>query len=446
MQNQNCLFSILTLSLKLYFQKFIMFCFLLTLSGCSETEILHQNFNLDFENINSENILPKDWSSLGDYTVMTDSLQVFSGKYSIKIASTEQGESFGNFVQKIPYQAGYNGKKIQLEGYIKTQNIENGFAGLLLRIDKDDQMLSVENMKSQNLAGTNDWKKYNISLLLPEDFDVIYVAGLLTGNGLAWFDNFTVTIDGIDLQTIPIVENKPIKAELDREFDLKSGFHLDSYNENTLVNLNKLCKTWGYLKYHHPKIAEGDYNWDYELFRILPKIKNDNFDSVLQKWENSFDKTGSHSLTKHYYVGFAINIGNPEFKNENPYPQMDWSDDGYRLLALFRYWSIIEYFFPYKHLTDKNWDEVLVEYIPKILEADDELSYKLTLLQLIGEIQDTHANIWQHDFILDDFFGNNTLPLLIKFVEDKPIVTEVYENYDLGVNIKVGDEVVSIDG
>ncbi len=31
---------------------------------------------------------------------------------------------------------------------------------------------------------------------------------------------------------------------------------------------------WGFLKYHHPIIATGKYNWDYELFRILPKLKN----------------------------------------------------------------------------------------------------------------------------------------------------------------------------
>ena len=32
---------------------------------------------------------------------------------------------------------------------------------------------------------------------------------------------------------------------------------------------------------------------------------------------------------------------------------MNYADDsGMRLLALFRYWNMIEYFFPYKHLTD----------------------------------------------------------------------------------------------
>lgn len=36
-----------------------------------------------------------------------------------------------------------------------------------------------------------------------------------------------------------------------------------------IENLELLGRVWGFLKYHHPKIAEGSYNWDEELFRFL---------------------------------------------------------------------------------------------------------------------------------------------------------------------------------
>ncbi|MGB5480775.1 MAG: peptidase S41, partial [Eudoraea sp.] len=35
-----------------------------------------------------------------------------------------------------------------------------------------------------------------------------------------------------------------------------------------------LGRVWGFLKYYHPQIAKGNYNWDYELFRFLPKYFN----------------------------------------------------------------------------------------------------------------------------------------------------------------------------
>src|SRR3546814_15876690 len=36
-------------------------------------------------------------------------------------------------------------------------------------------------------------------------------------------------------------------------------------------NLAVLGKIWGFLKYYHPAVARGEYNWDNELFRILPR-------------------------------------------------------------------------------------------------------------------------------------------------------------------------------
>src|ERR1700761_1972188 len=35
-------------------------------------------------------------------------------------------------------------------------------------------------------------------------------------------------------------------------------------------NLVLLGKIWGLLKYHHPSVIKGTYNWDDELIKILP--------------------------------------------------------------------------------------------------------------------------------------------------------------------------------
>lgn len=38
-----------------------------------------------------------------------------------------------------------------------------------------------------------------------------------------------------------------------------------------------ICKIWGFLKYYHPSIAQGDYDWNYQLFRIiLATLHSDN--------------------------------------------------------------------------------------------------------------------------------------------------------------------------
>lgn len=62
------------------------------------------------------------------------------------------------------------------------------------------------------------------------------------------------------------------KQENNDEFDNGSKIEKIVVSEENINNLVLLGKIWGYLKYYHPNVAEGKYNWDYELFRILPKV------------------------------------------------------------------------------------------------------------------------------------------------------------------------------
>ena len=156
-------------------------------------------------------------------------------------------------------------------------------------------------------------------------------------------------------------------------------------------------------------------------------------------------RSQSRREQSNYYISFAPDIGrNPIFQNENPYPRMKWEDAGYRFLSLFRYWNMIEYFFPYKNLIEKSWDEILKEYIPKMVTCNDELAYKLTILSLIGEIHDTHANIW--DKSLDDFFGKKIVPLEVKFAENKVVIVKKSNLLSSNWHINVGDIITEVNG
>lgn len=62
-----------------------------------------------------------------------------------------------------------------------------------------------------------------------------------------------------------------------------------------------------------------------------------------------------------------------------------------RLLALFRFWNVIQYFFPYKNLMDKPWDEVLLEYIPRMEAVQSPLEYALTIAELATCCNDSHV-------------------------------------------------------
>ncbi|WP_078548774.1 S41 family peptidase [Litchfieldia alkalitelluris] len=147
------------------------------------------------------------------------------------------------------------------------------------------------------------------------------------------------------------------------------------------------------------------------------------------------------------YVSLSEEVGNPDFQNEEDYFGMRNPDANYRLLTLYRYWNIIEYFFPYKNLIEENWDDVLKEFIPKFIESSNEQEYKLTTLELIARVHDTHANIYSNEPTLEQYWGENYSPIIVSFVEEKAVVTGYFDE-ELGnqTGMKIGDIITHING
>ncbi|MBN9285518.1 MULTISPECIES: S41 family peptidase [unclassified Flavobacterium] len=394
-------------------------------------------FNFDFEQYEKNEQLPAGWNVWENYKIGKDTVVVYSGKHAVKIQATEGGNPYGVLVTTLPDS--YEGKEIRLEGYMKTDNVE-GFAGLFIRLDKNGSIVAFENMEKEGIAGTNDWKKYSIAVPNHPDASTIYVGALLSGKGQIWLDDFVITVDGKRIETISYPADNDIT-----EFAAGSGFTMNKPTPQQLDNLYELGKTWGYLKYHHPEIAAGKYNMDYALFRALPIVKSPKFATDKEVWIASFGKMEPGKIKRSYYLGFG-QADNPVFKNEAAYPDMKWADDGYKLLALFRYWNMIEYYFPYKHLIEKNWDSVLKKYIPKVLAAQDELTYKLTMMQLVSEIQDSHGFVFSAGKAVENFFGANIAPVELKAIEGKIVVTRLLNGIGKTTNLKVGDIITKING
>tara|TARA_R110002050_G_scaffold296078_1_gene455637 strand:- start:61 stop:2265 length:2205 start_codon:yes stop_codon:yes gene_type:complete len=463
-------------------KNFIVFLFLLAAYYCQAQN--DGKFNFDFESQKDKSSLSDGWFKWGDYNLSIDSL-TYSGKNAVKITATDTGK-FGCIAYPIP--AIYSGKTLRLEGYMKIKNVTNGFAGLLLRIDGKEGILAFANMDDQKIKGTKDWQKYSITVNYPQKSETIYVAGILSGKGEAWFDDFYLTLDGENIETLTEAEIEEPKAILDTAFDKGSLLDLSVLTAEKTDDLELLGRVWGFLKYHHPEIAKGNYNWDYELFRFLPsyiEAKNEaDRNKLIIDWIDSLnpltncteciptdenailkpdltwiqnqdsalkDKLlsvyNNRSQGRNYYIQMTPSVGNPDFINENSYENMPYPDDGFRLLSLFRYWNMINYFFPYKHLMDSDWNIKLKEYIPVFLDAENELEYELAALQLIGDIQDTHANIWGGGDKINAWKGSNFPPVNLRFIENKLVVADFYnEEHIENTGLKVGDIITKING
>ncbi len=432
---------------------------------------------------------PSYWANFGsaDYKISIDSADAKSGKYSAVIESMNAEPNFKALAFNLPKN--YKGTSIRLTGYIKTENVTDGYAGLWLRIDPE---IGFDNMNNRGVTGTSDWQKYEITMPLnPAKTERIVIGGLLVGKGKMWLDDLQVSIDGKDIDdpNLEIYEKEALPAEKDNEFNKGSSINFSTLSKKDIENLELLGRIWGFLKYYHPEVARGNYNWDYELFRVLPDYQaaknNQERDNVLAAWIAKYgelpvctdckpttedavlkpnlswiDKSNLSKALKsglkevyanrnqgeHYYIGIQP-AANPDFKNENAYAEMPYPDAGFRLLSLYKFWNTIEYFFPYKHLTDKKWETILKEYIPTFVNAEDELAYELAALKIIGEVNDTHANLWGGADKLFELRGNNFAAFRTAFVEDKLVVVDYYNpEHAESSKLKIGDVITHING
>lgn len=449
-------------------------------------------FNGNFEKLDEKGN-PTGWdltyNNLNKYEVKLDSTVKKQGKYSISITSSPGASSAAI---KFPINKTFVGKSITLVGNIKTENVTDGFAGVWLRVeDADGKELAFETMQNQKLDGTKDWKEYAVTANYNDDEGAkIIVGAMLVGKGKIWVDSLRIYIGDEPIDKVEIKQASIYKAKKDTAFENGSGIDTIISNQQNIKYLTLLGETWGFLKYYHPAIAKGDYNWDNELFRILPsvlKARNDSeFSSVLEKWvdmlgevsdckeckkqlcdkkiavqadygtlftnqvftQNLKSKLNFIALNsnnkKHYYVSNA-EFSNPIFDHEKLYPKMKYPDAGFRLLALYRYWSIIQYFSPNRELIEENWNKILPSFIPQLLHAANKNEYAMTLVKLISTTHDTHAFI--RNAVYDDYLGKFRLPFQAKFIEDKLVVTGFYKD-TLGVksNLQIGDVIKSIDG
>lgn len=426
------------------------------------------------------------------YKVQLDSLIKKQGKYSISITSANGKDEYGAI--SYPINKTFHGSTLTLFGWIKTENVRDGFAGLWLKISgTENKLLTLENMDKSDIKGTNEWKEYSIQVPYDENEAVsINMGAWLNGKGKIWVDSFRLYSDNTAIDEAKLKPAPFFAGEKDTSFSKKSGIDTILITKQNTNYLNLLGQLWGFLKYHHPAVAKDNYNWDAELFRVMPvliKCQTDNEASlVLESWVDKlgpvpacisciplskvkniaiepdygilfnnpvFSKSLISKLGKilqnrntgyNYYISFSDGAANPKFKHENAYADMVYPDAGYRLLALYRYWNMTQYFFPSRNLITEGWNNILSPYIPALIHVKDQTEYAKTVQKLLASIYDTHATIGSSK-ILDNYKGDYRLPFQAKFIEGKLVVTGYYSDTNkVREKFKTGDIIVSVNG
>lgn len=465
-------------------KKTILTLIILALSFNTFSQKIANKFNLGFEKTTKNQLLPDNWFQWGskNYALKIDSTEKYQGKYSILIEpNSEIGKSdFGCIAYAIP--ANYEANEIEVSGYMKFENVVDDCIGLLLRIDGVSGLLAFDNMQQKKINGTSDWKKYSVKLRYPKGAKTIYIGALLSGKGKLWVDDFQLLIDGKDIEKlIPETENSN-----DLMNNSKSQVILLDTKEKT-DNLMNLCKIWGFLKYYHPQVAKGKFDWDNELIKKIEQINmastKAEINTIYSDWITGLGKvkicrkcanemtdrftrnsdldwmndtlTFSPELisklnfikdnrSQHQYY-IKKNRDVPNFKMEKPYNSKLFPDADFRLLGLFRYWNIINYFAPNKYLIGENWEIPLKDMIPVFIKAKDVVEYNMAIMELTAKINDGHA-FYSNNYTLG-YFGKNWVPFETKIINNKAVITMFLNDSLCKLNdLQIGDAFIKYDG
>jgi hypothetical protein len=385
----------------------------------------------------------------------------------------------------------FAGRTVEFRGFLRTEDASE-FVGLWLREDGEGGApLGFDNMQSRAIKGTHDWAEYSIVLPLRPEARQLVFGALIAGTGKLWVDDLELLVDGKPVWDAPKMERPKTPADTDHEFDKGSGVTPSELSKVQTENLATLGRVWGFLKYHHPEVTSGKHHWDYELFRVMPGVlaASDRAAAnvAMVKWiaglgavgkcdpcakldeadlhlRPEVDWIGDQALLgsalserlraihanrlagKQYYVSFVSGVKNPSFDHEGAYAGVKLPDAGYQLLGLYRFWNIIEYWYPYRDVLGENWAGVLAQFVPRIALAKNAEAYQRELMALIARAHDTHANLWSSLGVRPPV-GACQLPVLVRFVGDRPVVAG-YTAAEAGkaTGLKAGDAILELDG
>jgi len=247
------------------------------------------------------------------------------------------------------------------------------------------------------------------------------------------------------------------------------------------------CKVWGFLKYYHPKVAKGEFNWDNQLLDILPKVEKaqtkEEFSLILENWiddlgavkeiapiaapkdveyfDENFDlswinssKLFSKKLAKklkfiennRFQTEEEIGLGYNALKNGD-YFNLKFDNKNSRILWFCMYWNLVEYFFPYKYLMDQKWDLTLQKTLPLVLNSQTEDDFYTVIRKMSSTLDDSHVAFerYNRNKLAEGDIGRY-FPGNCKIIDNKIVVTEILADSLAGADdIKVGDVITKVN-
>lgn len=132
------------------------------------------------------------------YNISLDTSNFHTGKASFLVESIPNaGPDLGvGGAENIIFSPIFKSKKtVKISGYIKTENITDGFAGMAIRLNGNNTVIAQADTGPDSKTGTNDWSLIEVELPLTPDVLSVSFSIQNAGKGRAWFDDIQILVD-----------------------------------------------------------------------------------------------------------------------------------------------------------------------------------------------------------------------------------------------------------
>jgi carboxyl-terminal processing protease len=126
-------------------------------------------------------------------------------------------------------------------------------------------------------------------------------------------------------------------------------------------------------------------------------------------------------------------------------PYRETLSEDERIAGLSRLWSEVKFnFVNFDLAPDVDWDALYVAYLPRVREAQTTLEYYRVLTEMAARLRDGHTGVYVPKELFDAVYARPAFRTVL--VEDRVVVSSVFDDRLRGEGIVPGVEVVEVDG
>ncbi|WP_298515292.1 S41 family peptidase [uncultured Kordia sp.] len=257
---------------------------------------------------------------------------------------------------------------------------------------------------------------------------------------------------------------------------------------NEKVKIKEFGLIWGFLKYHHPELSAGKKDIDVEFLNHFQQLKDisdrKELNAFFLNWIQSYGEVSNkvkkpkeaYKFTKNLNLDWIENGAfNPalqqtllalranvknckghyaklesltrfvSFDAEKKLEDFSPKKLAHRMLTLFRFWNVINYYDVNKYLAEENWNDVLENSLDQFLHAHDAKTYDKAKTELIAKLNDSHT------FYIGKTYGypkfKYKAPFQTTYINDTLVITKFWNKELCQKNgVQLGGMITKIEG